>query len=148
MKEVYEKYKSCFVYLSGVADERTAASTAPMSVPATCRLTAFTATCRPILLPRPTPPRWATCRGSSFFQDEHLRELISYGLSNNTDMLTALLRVDQAEAQLKAAKLAFLPSLTLSPQGSLSSVDGGKPAKTYELPHRGQLGSRPVRQSP
>lgn len=69
-----------------------------------------------------------------FFQDEHLRELISYGLSNNTDMLTALLRVDQAEAQLKAAKLAFLPSLTLSPQGSLSSVDGGKPAKTYELP--------------
>lgn len=31
-----------------------------------------------------------------FFQDEHLRELISYGLSNNTDMLTALLRVDQA----------------------------------------------------
>lgn len=69
-----------------------------------------------------------------FFQDEHLRELISYGQSNNTDMLTALLRVDQAEAQLKAAKLAFLPSLTLSPQGSLSSVDGGKPAKTYELP--------------
>lgn len=69
-----------------------------------------------------------------FFQDEHLRELISYGLSNNTDMLTALLRVDQAEAQLKAAKLAFLPSLTLSPQGTLSFVDGGKPAKTYELP--------------
>ena len=68
------------------------------------------------------------------FQDRHLRLLIDSALTNNTDMLVALLRVDQAQAQFKAAKLAFLPSVTLSPQGSLSSVDGNKPSKTYELP--------------
>lgn len=68
------------------------------------------------------------------FQDGHLQKLIDYGLSNNTDLLVAILRVDQAKAQLKAAKLAFLPSFSLSPQGSLTSIDGNKPSKTYELP--------------
>lgn len=68
------------------------------------------------------------------FQDGHLQKLIDYGLSNNTDLLVAMLRVDQAQAQLKAAKLAFLPSFSLSLQGSLTSIDGNKPSKTYELP--------------
>lgn len=68
------------------------------------------------------------------FQDAHLQRLIECGLEKNTDLLVALLRVDQAKAQLKAAKLAFLPSLSLSPQGTLTSVDGNKPTKTYELP--------------
>ena len=58
------------------------------------------------------------------FQDAHLQRLIECGLEKNTDLLVALLRVDQAKAQLKAAKLAFLPSLSLSPQGTLTSVDG------------------------
>lgn len=49
-------------------------------------------------------------------------------------MQTALLRVDQAKAQLTAAKLSFLPSLTLSPQGTLTSTAGSKTVKTYELP--------------
>lgn len=68
------------------------------------------------------------------FQDPLLQRLISYGLENNTDMQVALLRVDQAKAQLRTAKLSFFPSLTLSPQGALNSVDGGKATKTYELP--------------
>ncbi len=68
------------------------------------------------------------------FRDTLLQRLISYGLENNTDMQVTLLRVDQAKAQLKAAKLAFLPSLTFSPQGALSSIDGSKAIKTYELP--------------
>lgn len=68
------------------------------------------------------------------FRDAHLQELIAYGLEHNTDMQTALLRVDQAQSQLQAARLSFLPSLTLSPQGSVSSADGGKAVKTYELP--------------
>lgn len=68
------------------------------------------------------------------FSDGHLQELIEYGLDNNRDMLVAMLRVDQAKAQLKAAKLAFLPSLTFSPNGALNSTDGGKAVKTYELP--------------
>ncbi|MEY8686060.1 efflux transporter outer membrane subunit [Bacteroides sp. AN502(2024)] len=68
------------------------------------------------------------------FRDTLLQHLINYGLENNTDIQVALLRVDQAKAQLKAAKLAFLPSLAFSPQGALNSIDGGKAAKTYELP--------------
>ncbi len=68
------------------------------------------------------------------FRDTLLQRLVSYGLENNTDMQVALLRVDQAKAQLKAAKLAFFPSLTFSPQGALNSIDGGKATKTYELP--------------
>lgn len=68
------------------------------------------------------------------FQDTLLQDLIRYGLENNTDMQTALLRVDQAKAQLTAARLSFLPSLTLSPQGTLTGTDGNKAVKTYELP--------------
>lgn len=68
------------------------------------------------------------------FRDTLLQRLISYGLENNTDIQVALLRVDQAKAQLRAAKLAFLPSLTFSPQGALNSSDGGKVTKSYELP--------------
>lgn len=68
------------------------------------------------------------------FQDTLLQQYTRYGLEHNTDMQTALLRVDQAKAQLTAAKLAFLPSLTLSPQGTLTSTAGSKTVKTYELP--------------
>lgn len=68
------------------------------------------------------------------FRDETLQTYISYGLENNTDMQIALLRVDQAKASLNAARLAFLPSLTFAPQGTISSIDGSKATKTYELP--------------
>lgn len=39
------------------------------------------------------------------FQDTLLQNLIRFGLDNNTDLQTALLRVDQAKAQLTAARL-------------------------------------------
>ena len=68
------------------------------------------------------------------FQDSLLQNLIRYGLENNTDMQVAFLRVDEAKAQLMAARLSFLPSLTLSPQGTISRTDGAKSVKTYELP--------------
>lgn len=68
------------------------------------------------------------------FSDEPLQALIRYGLDNNTDMQVALLRVDQAQAGLNASRLAFLPSLSFAPQGTISSIDGAKATKTYELP--------------
>ena len=58
------------------------------------------------------------------FTDPHLQALIEQGLQNNTDYLSAQLRVKQAEATLLAAKLAYLPSLALAPQGLASSFDG------------------------
>lgn len=68
------------------------------------------------------------------FTDRQLQQLIETGLKNNTDLLNAALNVDMAEAQLKAAKLAFLPSFTFSPQGTIASWDGMKAATTYSLP--------------
>ena len=58
------------------------------------------------------------------FRDTLLQRLIVCGLQNNADMQTALLRADQAKAQLKAARLSFLPSLALAPQGVLTGTDG------------------------
>lgn len=68
------------------------------------------------------------------FTDPQLQALIEQALENNTDYQTAQLRVEEAEATLLAAKLAFLPSFALAPQGTVSSFDGGKATQTYSLP--------------
>lgn len=70
----------------------------------------------------------------SVFTDPQLQSLIEQGLANNVDMLNAALNVKMAEAQLMAAKLAFVPSFTFSPQGTIASWDGNKATKTYSLP--------------
>ncbi len=71
---------------------------------------------------------------SELFTDADLRALISEGLDSNRDLRVAMLRVDQASASLSAAKLAFLPLLTFSPNGAITSVDGGRASKTFEIP--------------
>ena len=68
------------------------------------------------------------------FTDPQLQALIEQGLQNNTDLRSAQLQIEEAEAALMSAKLAFLPSFALSPQGTISSFDGGKVTKTYTLP--------------
>lgn len=70
----------------------------------------------------------------SVFTDYHLQRLIQQGLEKNTDLQNAALDVKMAEAQLSAARLSFLPSVGISPQGTLSSWDGSKTSKTYQLP--------------
>ncbi len=70
----------------------------------------------------------------SVFTDPQLQTLIETGLEHNTDLLNAALNVKMVEAQLMAAKLAFVPSFTFSPQGTLSSWDGNKATKIYSLP--------------
>ena len=70
----------------------------------------------------------------SVFTDPQLQALIEQGLANNVDLLNAALNVKIVEAQLTAAKLAFVPSFTFSPQGTISSWDGSKATKTYSLP--------------
>lgn len=70
----------------------------------------------------------------SVFTDSQLQSLIEQGLSHNTNLLNAALNVKMVEAQLTAAKLAFVPSFTFSPQGTISSWDNGKATKTYSLP--------------
>lgn len=70
----------------------------------------------------------------SVFTDPQLQTLIQQGLDNNVDLLNAALSVKMIEAQLACAKLAFLPSIALTPQGTLSSFDGSKTTKSYQLP--------------
>ncbi len=48
------------------------------------------------------------------FADAALQALIDTALSRNTNRAVALLRVEEAEATLSAARLAFLPSLSLT----------------------------------
>ncbi len=57
------------------------------------------------------------------FTDPYLQSLITEGLENNTDYLTAALRVEQAQARLMAAKLSYLPSLNLAPQGGINAAN-------------------------
>lgn len=70
----------------------------------------------------------------SVFTDPQLQMHIERALTNNVDLLNAALNVKMAEAQLKAARLSFLPSFTFAPQGTIASWDGGKAISTYQLP--------------
>ncbi len=67
------------------------------------------------------------------FTDPYLVQWIETGLKQNTDLQTARLRTEEARARLTTSKLAFLPSLSLTPQGSLNSYNGEKATKTYTL---------------
>ena len=73
--------------------------------------------------------RWRTV-----FTDPQLQTLIQQGLDNNADLLNAALNVHMVNEALKVAKLAFLPSVALSPQGTLQSFDGAAATKVYSLP--------------
>ena len=69
-----------------------------------------------------------------FFVDPKLQQLIDSALARNTDMQSARLMVEQAQASLKAAKLAYIPSLSIAPSGSISGTmgtNGSLSAATY-----------------
>ena len=68
-----------------------------------------------------------------FFTDPLLQQLIDQVLANNADLNSARIAVEKSQASLSAARLAYLPSLAFAPQGSLSSFDGAKPTKIYNL---------------
>lgn len=66
------------------------------------------------------------------FTDPQLQILIETGLEQNTDLRIARLRVEEAEAVLQNARLSYLPSVSLTPEGGISRYDGAT-AKTYNL---------------
>ncbi|MDO4163152.1 MAG: efflux transporter outer membrane subunit [Bacteroides sp.] len=75
----------------------------------------------------------ASLSWKELFTDHSLQALIDEGLQANTDLRIARLKVDESKAALMSARLAFLPSVSLTPQGTLSSFDGSKTTKTYSL---------------
>lgn len=69
------------------------------------------------------------------FTDPQLQTLIEKALENNSDLQNAILNVDMAEAQLSSAKLAFLPTVAFSPQGTLTHFGThSETSKAYTLP--------------
>ena len=70
------------------------------------------------------------------FTDPQLQSLIEKALENNADLRNAALNVKMMQTMLTVSKLAFLPSISLAPQGTISKVqmDGATTSKTYQLP--------------
>lgn len=68
------------------------------------------------------------------FRDAKLQALIEEGLNNNVDVQAAALRVKEAKVMLTSAKLSYLPSINIAPQGTATSMDEGSYVKAYTLP--------------
>ncbi|WP_298114720.1 efflux transporter outer membrane subunit [uncultured Bacteroides sp.] len=75
----------------------------------------------------------ASLSWKELFTDPQLQQLIKIGLNHNTDLNVARLKVKEAEALLITSRLSYLPSVSLTPQGTLTSKDGSKTSKTYNL---------------
>ncbi|MBR5332496.1 MAG: TolC family protein [Muribaculaceae bacterium] len=73
-------------------------------------------------------------RWEEVFTDPVLVDLINKALENNVNLQNAKLNVDIAQAQLKGAKLSYLPSVALAPSGSYSSFAGSDFIGTYQIP--------------
>ena len=71
---------------------------------------------------------------TEFFTDPLLQQLIKQVLNQNTDLNSARIAVEKSEAALQMARLAYLPSLYFTPQGSLAKFDKNPWSKTYNLP--------------
>lgn len=71
----------------------------------------------------------------SVFTDPQLQTLIDRALNNNPNLANAVLNIDIAEQQLKAAKLSFLPNVAFAPTGTISHFGSHTEAtKAYTLP--------------
>ena len=73
------------------------------------------------------------------FTDPQLQALIEQGLQKNANLQNAALTVQMYETMLKAAKLAFLPAITLGSQQSMGSIqtiytDPSATTKSYAIP--------------
>ena len=75
----------------------------------------------------------------SVFTDPQLQVLIEQGLKHNANLQNAILTVEMYETMLQAAKLAFLPSITIggtNPMGSIATMytDPSVTTKSYSIP--------------
>lgn len=68
------------------------------------------------------------------FTDGRLQALIEEGLQNNVDMQAAILRVKEAKVMLTSARLSYLPSINLAPQGTMTTMGGSDMVKAYQIP--------------
>ena len=75
----------------------------------------------------------ATLSWRELFTDPQLQYLIETGLQNNTDLNIARLKVAEAEATLMTSRLAYLPSISFEPSGTLRHAEGSATTKSYDI---------------
>lgn len=75
-------------------------------------------------------------RWREVFTDPQLVELIDTALAHNTDLQTASLRVEQADATLSQARQSILPSLSIGAEGTYTKPNGSAATTSYSLPLR------------
>lgn len=68
------------------------------------------------------------------FTDPLLAELINKALQNNTSLENARLNVEVARANMRGARLSYLPSVAIAPNGAGASYAGSDLAWTYQIP--------------
>lgn len=70
------------------------------------------------------------------FTDPVLADIIEQALANNVDLKNAKLNIDVAHANLLGARLSYLPSVVLAPNGTgaTTSLPGSKMTWTYQIP--------------
>lgn len=67
------------------------------------------------------------------FTDPLLQRLIDSGLMHNSDLRIAQLRVTEAQASLTASRLAYLPSVSLTPQGTVNDPEKASMTRAFDL---------------
>lgn len=75
----------------------------------------------------------AQLRWDELFTDPQLQALVREGLEANTDLRIARWKVEEAQASLRTARMAYLPSVQADATGTLSGFDGGATTKSYDL---------------
>lgn len=85
---------------------------------------------------QPDSNAFGNVKWQTVFTDPVLADLIDQALKNNVDLRNSRLNVEAAQAQLQGAKLNYLPSVALAPNGSVSKyfVDGSNWGRTYQIP--------------
>lgn len=67
------------------------------------------------------------------FTDPLLQRLIDSELVHNSDLRIEQLRVTEAQASLTASRLAYLPSVSLTPQGTVNAPEKAPTTRTFNL---------------
>ncbi|MDE5554902.1 MAG: TolC family protein, partial [Muribaculaceae bacterium] len=80
------------------------------------------------------PKAFGNLMWEDVFTDPLLVDFINRALNNNKDLNNARLNVKIAHAQMQGARLSYLPSVALAPNGAGASYAGSDINWTYQLP--------------
>lgn len=75
-----------------------------------------------------------TLTWQTVYTDPVLAGYIQMALDNNTNLANAKLNVDVAHANMRGARMAYLPSVAIAPYGTMSSYAHSDFSRTYQIP--------------